>query len=180
MTEISSIRPLDAQEELDISTTLYWVENANEIFRIKKHATPPKHLVSYCVLVDGNYILLVDHKKAGFWAPTGGHIDPNEHPLMCAAREIKEELYITPKSLIDSPILLTVTETVGDVVEKHTDVSLWYVFRGDRTHALQFDISEFNAIQWFHIDDLPSGRMDPNLTRFIQKYKITQDQLPPE
>ena len=43
-----------------------------------KPDVPPKHLVSYFALVDERRgkLLLVDHKLAGLWLPSGGHVEP--------------------------------------------------------------------------------------------------------
>ncbi|HET6833936.1 MAG TPA: hypothetical protein VFH30_08700 [Acidimicrobiales bacterium] len=50
------------------------------IWRTAKPATPPKHLVAYFVLVDSaaHSCLLVDHRLADLWLPTGGHVEPGE------------------------------------------------------------------------------------------------------
>ncbi|MGV9748387.1 NUDIX domain-containing protein [Rhodococcus zopfii] len=36
----------------------------------------------------------MDHIGAGLWLPTGGHVEPGEHPLDTAIRETREELGI--------------------------------------------------------------------------------------
>ena len=53
----------------------------------------------------------------------------------------------------------------------HTDVSLWYVLKGDSNKAYEFDKSEFNDIRWFHLDEVPHSKSDPHMERFIQKFK---------
>jgi len=49
-----------------------------------------------------------------------------------------EELSLTAEFLHDAPVFLTVTQTVGSTAG-HTDVSLWYVIKGDRNAAYEFD-----------------------------------------
>jgi hypothetical protein len=66
--------------------------------------------------------------------------------------------------------MVTVTETVG-LTAGHTDVSLWYALRGGRTKLLVFDKDEFHAVRWFHRDDIPFGRSDPHMRRFIEKLR---------
>ncbi len=39
-------------------------------------------------------LLLVDHKKAGLWLPSGGHVEIDEHPQTTVQREVREELGI--------------------------------------------------------------------------------------
>jgi ADP-ribose pyrophosphatase YjhB (NUDIX family) len=54
--------------------------------------SPPKicYTVSGCLIVDEK-ILLVKHRKAGFWLKPGGHIEQNELPHHAAEREFFEE-----------------------------------------------------------------------------------------
>jgi 8-oxo-dGTP pyrophosphatase MutT (NUDIX family) len=37
-------------------------------------------------------VLLVDHKNARLWLPTGGHVEEGEDPRATVVRELKEEL----------------------------------------------------------------------------------------
>ena len=166
--EIRVIQPLDKLESQTINEVLLWLESDVEICRIKKPDVPNKHLVSYFVLVDGDYILLVDHINAQLWLPTGGHIEPNEHPRFTALREASEELSIDGEFLQEAPLFLTSTLTVGKTAG-HTDVSLWYVLKGKRQMKLVFDQSEFNSVKWFHKDEVPLDRTDPQMGRFLRK-----------
>ena len=166
--EISSIVPIDSKELITQSEVLAWIDSGAELFRIKKPATPIKHLVSYFVVVDGDYVLLVDHINAGLWLPTGGHVEPDEHPKDTVVREAKEELSLKSEFLYEKPIFLTSTNTVGKT-SGHTDVSIWYVLKNDRNKSLVFDQSEFNQIKWFHKDNIPIENTDPEMGRFLKK-----------
>ena len=68
--EIELIQPLDGLESDHLARTLKWLDSGVEICRLEKPDNPPKHLVSYFLLVDGDYVLLVDHINAGLWLPT--------------------------------------------------------------------------------------------------------------
>ncbi len=166
--EVESIAPLDNLERATKSDVLDWIDSGAEICRIEKPATPPKHLVSYFAIVDGEYILLVDHINAELWLPTGGHVEPDEHPRTTVLREAKEELSIDGEFLWHSPLFLTVTDTVGRTAG-HTDVSLWYVLRGNRARHVSYDRREFRAVSWFHKDDVPLERTDIHMERFLRK-----------
>lgn len=166
-TEVTTISALDDLEQQHIDSAIAWIDSGAELCRIAKPATPPIHLVAYFVVDDG-HLLLVDHKNAQLWLPTGGHVDPGEHPRTTVARELAEELGIAASHAIAAPLMLTSTATVG-LTAGHTDVSLWYVIHGRRSQALTFDDSEFNAVRWFAFDDIPVGRTDPHLQRFVQK-----------
>lgn len=166
--EVEMIRPLDSVEQETKRDVLAWIDSGAELCRLEKPATPPKHLIAYFAVVDEDHILLVDHINAELWLPTGGHVDPGEHPRDTAVREAAEELSLKCEFLQQGPLFVTLTDTVGKTAG-HTDVSLWYVIRGDRATRLQFDDSEFNAAKWFHMDDVPLDRTDRHMSRFLQK-----------
>ena len=166
--EVELIQPLDRLEQETKLDVLAWIDSGVELCRTEKPATPPKHLVSYIAVVDGEYILLVDHINAELWVPTGGHVDPGEHPRDTALREAQEELSLRGEFLREGPVFVTITETVGKTAG-HTDVSLWYVLRGDRKSSLKFDDSEFYDAKWFYTGDVPLDRADKHMSRFLQK-----------
>lgn len=166
--EVSSIEAFDELERAHLEETLAWIDSGVELCRLQKPATPPKHLVSYFALVERDHVLLVDHKKAQLWLPTGGHVEPGEHPRVTVVRELGEELGLELNEMPAAPVMLTVSETVG-MTAGHTDVSLWYVLRGDRRAALKFDTEEFHSVRWFHFDEAPLSRSDPHLSRFLAK-----------
>jgi len=170
--EISCIRAFDEIEQEHINDALAWIDSGAPLFRIQKPDVPPKHLVSYFVILDEKEkkILLVDHKKALLWLPPGGHVDKNEHPRDAAIRECKEELDIKAKFWRETPLFLTVTKTTG-LTAGHTDVTLWYVLNNSHLDTYLFDHEEFNAIKWFHMDAMPYDRSDPHMRRFIEKLK---------
>jgi 8-oxo-dGTP diphosphatase len=165
---VGSIVPLDTLENEHIEFVQKWLRSGVEIFRRQKPATPDTHLVVYFVLIDTNKILLVDHIKAGLFLPPGGHVEPDEHPQDAVKREIQEELQIDADFVYDEPLFLTVTKT-NDKMNAHTDVTLWYLLRGDSTRPLQFDKEEFTAVHWFDIKDLPYENSDLHMKRFVQK-----------
>ena len=166
--EVELIQPLDELERESKLDVLAWIDSGAELCRLEKPATPPKHLISYFAVVDDDHLLLVDHINAELWLPTGGHVDPGEHPRDTALREAREELSIEGEFLREGPIFVTVTETVGKTAG-HTDVSLWYVLRGNRESEFAFDDSEFREIRWFHRNDVPLDRTDEHMSRFLQK-----------
>lgn len=166
--ELSSIVPLDALERSQIADALAWIDSGVELCRLAKPATPPQHLVSYFVVVDDDHVLLVDHRNAQRWLPPGGHVEEGEHPRATVLRELQEELGIVASHPIAAPLMLTVTTTVG-LTAGHTDVSLWYVVRADRTALMQFDEDEFLSIRWFRFDEVPYERAEPHLKRFLGK-----------
>jgi len=169
---ISGIIPSDDIEFQHIQETLAWIQSGAPIFRLQKPDIPPKHLVSYFILLDEitQKVLLVDHKKAQLWLPAGGHVEPDEHPRDSVIRECLEELGIPAAFWSTAPVFLTSTITVGQTAG-HTDVSLWYVLKGDQNVPYFFDPDEFNSIRWFDFNNLPYERSDPHMRRFVKKLK---------
>ena len=167
--EVEGVVPFDDREQSDKRDVLAWVDSGAELCRVKTPDVPPMHLISYFVVIDGDQVLLVDHICAGLWLPTGGHVEPGEHPRQTVVREALEELGLRASFARDGPGFVTVTQTVGRTAG-HTDVSLWYVLAGDDREPIAFDESEFRGAQWFHRSRVPLGRSDPQMGRFLKKY----------
>jgi 8-oxo-dGTP diphosphatase len=173
--EVLHIVPFDPLEQAHIEDTLRWIDSGVNIFRIAKPDKPPKHLVSYFVVVDPlhNSLLLGDHIKAQLWLPSGGHVELNEHPKDTVIREAQEEVNLEARFLksMDRPHFLTVTPTVG-LTAGHTDISLWYVLQGDVHAPLTFDRTEFTDMNWFTFDEVLQSHpaiFDPHMHRFTTK-----------
>lgn len=133
------------------------------------------HLVSYFVVLDETRreLLLVAHRKAGLWLPTGGHVEPMEDPWDTVTRECREELCIeaAPSAVSGvQPFFLTISQTRGH--GQHTDVSLWYVLRSSAGSITLFDEEEFEAIKWLSPQRVlaePADTLDPHMHRFTRK-----------
>lgn len=68
-------------------------------------------------------ILLVDHKKAELWLPSGGHVEIDEDPTDTVIRECMEERSVAAEFWSKKSVFITQTVTVGKTAG-HTDVSL--------------------------------------------------------
>jgi 8-oxo-dGTP pyrophosphatase MutT (NUDIX family) len=176
-TLVASIEPYDSLEAEHTKDVINWIDSGKPIFRISKPDNPPKHLVSYFVLFDETHqsLMLIDHIKARLWLPAGGHVEVDEDPKDTVIREAMEELKIQADlstKLGDKPFFVTVTETKN--ADIHTDVSLWYVIKGDVNKKLDFDKREMNSYRWFSIDEVLSEdikNLDPHMHRFTRKLK---------
>jgi 8-oxo-dGTP diphosphatase len=80
---VSDIVPTDDLGHKHRQNALTWLAGTDDIFRRVKPLTPSPHLVSYFLLVDrpAGSVLLCDHRLSGLWLPSGGHVEPGEHPL---------------------------------------------------------------------------------------------------
>jgi 8-oxo-dGTP diphosphatase len=172
---VGAVEPLDDLEADDQAACLAWIASGAPLCRTQKPATPPQHLVAYAVAVDPvrREVLLVDHRQAELWLPTGGHVEPGEHPAAAARRELREELAIDadPLAGADVPVLVTLTTAAGRTA-RHVDVSLWYAFHVDTDAQLRPDPGEFASVRWWPFTTAASAateRIGPNIGRFLAK-----------
>ncbi|WP_433315450.1 NUDIX hydrolase [Micromonospora chersina] len=174
---VEALTPGDELEARHRATALAWLAGTGDIFRREKPRTPSPHLVAYFLLRDeaDGAVLLVDHRKAGMWLPSGGHVEPGEDPAQTVRREMVEELGVPAvfvPVLGERPAFLTVTETVGPPEERHTDVSLWYVLTGSRDQKLIPDPAEFRGVRWWTPAEVAAARpgtVEPHLGRMLAK-----------
>lgn len=172
---IEQIEPFDEIENEHIRDVLAWIDSGAELYRISKPDNPPKHLVSYFLLFDehNQSVMLIDHIKSGLWLPSGGHVEPGEHPRTTVTREADEELQIAASfntPFKDNPLFVTVARTVGH--GQHTDVSLWYIIAGNQDEQLNYDKGEMNGYKWQKLDEVLATnirQLDPCMHRFVRK-----------
>jgi 8-oxo-dGTP pyrophosphatase MutT (NUDIX family) len=177
---VASIDPVDRIEAEHQRAVLDWIDSGDELYRLVPPDQPPMHLVSYFVPFDpvADAVLLTAHRKSGLVLPPGGHCEPGESPWQTVQRECVEELGVPAVELPrlgDRPLFITVTETQGLAVRRHTDVSLWYVIALDRAdERLRPDPGEFDDVHWLSLDALlaePVARFDPHMHRFVRKLR---------
>ncbi|GAC68273.1 NUDIX hydrolase [Gordonia soli] len=173
---VSRLRPHDELEQAHMEDVAAWIRSTGDLVRRERPATPPKHLVAYIVAIDpfDGSTLLGQHRKAGLWLPTGGHVEPGERPRDAAVREIVEELAIDPelasRCVAADPVFITVTSV--DSVGAHVDVSLWYTIELNRGIEVTHDPSEFDSVRWWPVDEIlaeSATRFDRHFRRFLAK-----------
>lgn len=177
---LEGVRPWDEQERAQLAEAVEWIAGGAPLYRVRKPDVPEVHLVSYFVVLDEKCgeLLLVAHRKAGLWLPSGGHVEPREDPWDTVVRECGEELCIeaVPSGVAGSePFFLTITQTRGQ--GRHTDVSLWYVLQADVGSIVTFDEDEFSAIKWLSLSQVlaePVDTLDPHMHRFTRKLMAAQ------
>jgi 8-oxo-dGTP pyrophosphatase MutT (NUDIX family) len=174
---VAAVRPFDAREAADQADILAWIASGAPLFRTRRYpANPRRHLVVYAALVDdaARMIMLVDHRKGQLWLLPGGHVDDGEDPRRSVERETLEELGISPafhEKFGGQPCFASIAQTRG--VDSHTDVSLWFVLKGDAGAEVYPDLSEFSEVRWFGLDDpamdWSASCFDPHMGRFMGK-----------
>ncbi|MDT7838518.1 NUDIX hydrolase [Aquabacterium sp. OR-4] len=169
LSQIDLIEPSADDERAQWLDARQWAASGAPLYRTAKPATPPKHLVAYFPVVDDGHILLVDHRNAQRWLPSGGHVEPGEDPRHTVVRELHEELGIViDAQQVPAPLMVSVTTTVG-LTSGHTDVSLWYPIRHPRHAPIRFDELEFHGVRWFDFAAAAQLPSDPNLAHFLAK-----------
>jgi 8-oxo-dGTP pyrophosphatase MutT (NUDIX family) len=175
MRLLDGVYAWDDLEREHLAAAAAWIASGVPVHRTRKPNVPSQHLVSYFVVLDEirSQLLLVAHRKAGLWLPSGGHLEPGEDPWDTVERECWEELRIpaVPSPLIgDGPFFVTMARTRGQ--GQHTDVSLWYVLQAHPDSVTWYDDEEFNEIRWLtpqQILDEPATAFDPHMHRFTRK-----------
>jgi 8-oxo-dGTP diphosphatase len=176
----AGIEPVDDLAGEHRRDVLSWLAGTDDIFRREKPRTPSPHLVSYFLLADrsAGSVLLCDHRLSGLWLPTGGHVEPGEHPLDTVRREVVEELGIPARpdeGFRDQPFFLTMTETVGPPAARHVDVSFWFALAGRVGQSLRPDEREFAQVRWWTVAELRRAggdRSEPHLLRAVDALGI--------
>ncbi|MFC5828947.1 NUDIX domain-containing protein [Nonomuraea insulae] len=181
---LERVEPWDELERAHLATATEWIAGGAPLYRTRKPDVPATHLVCYFVAFDEarGELLLVAHRTAGLWLPSGGHVEPMEDPWDTVVRECAEELRIeaVPSAVCGKdPFFVTVTRTRGQ--GQHTDVSLWYVLRSAAGDITSFDEGEFEAIRWLPLQRVlaePGDTLDPHMHRFTGKLMAAFADLP--
>ncbi|NUW44468.1 NUDIX domain-containing protein [Nonomuraea rhodomycinica] len=172
MRRVEGIVPWDHQEAAHAAGALDWIASGAPLYRTRKPDIPDPHLVSYFVVLNGDgQLLLVAHRKAGLWLPSGGHVEPEEDPWRAVERECAEELHIPARPIRltgPEPFFITCTRTRG--AGSHIDVSLWFLLEADAVTS--YDHTEFADVTWLaprQVLDEPIEILDPHMHRFTRK-----------
>jgi 8-oxo-dGTP pyrophosphatase MutT (NUDIX family) len=174
---VAQVAPLDTVEDEHRRQALTWLDSTSDIFRRIKPRTPSPHLVSYFLLIDHDRgdVLLVDHRRAGLWLPTGGHVEPAERPAAPVRRETREELGI--EALFspvtgENPVFVTVTQTAPRAQPAYRrQLVVRLVLRHEP--ALSPDRGEFRDARWWARDQIEHASpalFDPHVNRTLRKF----------
>jgi len=124
------------------------------------------------VIVFGQKILLVHHKKLGKWLFVGGHIELNEDPETALFREIKEECGLEVEVYGNKPtyheegrryLYAPTFLDIHPISESHNHIGMVY-FAKAKSDKITLAEEEHNEIRWF-----ADGELDE------PQYKIQDD-----
>ena len=99
-------------------------------------------------------VLLLRRKNvhgAGTWSTPGGHLDPGESPVDCAARETREETGIEIRNVR----FLGITNDIFQVEQRHY-ITVWMEADYLSGTAAVMAAHEMSEVRWFPADALPT------------------------
>lgn len=115
---------------------------------------------------DLDQLLLVDHPRFG-WTMPGGHLDPGEHPVDGARRELHEETGLHAPLAAPAPVAVVATAIPaltlanGTTQPTHVHYCLSYAFTAEVDADLTGETGQ--AVAWFDLDrTLPEGFFGDN------------------
>ena len=85
---VAERQPIDAAEAASIERFLIEFDRLDDPL---DQALDPVHVTGSAIVVGPRGVVLLRHKRLGFWLQPGGHIDPGESPWEAALREAAEE-----------------------------------------------------------------------------------------
>lgn len=127
------------------------------------------HVTGSSLVVGPRGVILLKHKRLGFWLQPGGHIDPGESPWVAALRETVEETglassFVGPLDADGMPPLMHVDVHAGG--RGHTHLDLRYLIDGGEADPSPPE-GESQEIDWFDWEAAVE-RADPGLEGILR------------
>jgi 8-oxo-dGTP pyrophosphatase MutT (NUDIX family) len=120
----------------------------------------PAHLTASALVLDasGDRVLLTHHRKGGFWAQLGGHVEETDEDLAAAAlREGREESGVEGLRLLgDGPVDLDAHQLSSAFGRCGTHLDVRYAAVAP-PGAEPVVGAESHDVRWFGVDALPPG-----------------------
>jgi 8-oxo-dGTP pyrophosphatase MutT (NUDIX family) len=131
------------------------------------------HVTGSAVVVGRRGVVLLVHRRLGFWMQPGGHIDPGESPWDAARRETEDETGLPAAHPPDGPRLVHVD--VHEAAGSHIHLDLRYLLLAPDADPAP-PAHESQAVRWFDWDEaLTVG--DESLHRALAAARPHADRL---
>ena len=140
-------QPIDADERASIATFLAEFDRLDDPL---DRALDPIHVTGSAIVVGPRGVVLLRHKRLGFWMQPGGHIDPGESPWEASLREAREEtgLVVSFADLDEDGLPRLVHVDVHPGGRGHTHLDLRYVLDGGDADPVP-QPGESQHVAWF-------------------------------
>lgn len=140
--------PVDERERESIARFVEMFDGLDDPF---SQESDPIHVTASGIVVGPRGVVLLKHKRLGFWLQPGGHVDPGETPWEAARRESVEETglraeFAGPLDRDGVPSLLHVDVHAGG--RGHTHLDLRYLIDGGSADP-DPPAEESQEIGWF-------------------------------
>jgi len=112
------------------------------------------HVTASAIVVGPRGVLLLVHRKLGFWMQPGGHLEPGEDPAAAAAREANEETGIVVAHPASGPCF--VHADVHEAAESHVHLDLRFLLHAAAADDPRPPPEESQQVRWFGWDDAAS------------------------
>jgi 8-oxo-dGTP diphosphatase len=141
-----------------------------------------RHFTASGIVLSGDgQVLLVEHRKLGWWLYPGGHIEPNEDPAQAVIREVTEETGITCQiisgnrfshpaaTVLPPPFTICVQDIPADAkTGPHQHIDMVYVLTPAGT-ATTPQLEEVTGCEWVPLAKVADLNTPPELPALIEK-----------
>jgi 8-oxo-dGTP pyrophosphatase MutT (NUDIX family) len=140
-----------------------------------------RHFTASGIVLSGDQVLLVEHRKLGWWLYPGGHIEPDEDPAQAVLREVAEETGITGQIVAETrfshpgtvvlpaPFTICVQDIPGDSkVGPHQHIDMVYVL-APAGGKVSPQLQEVAGCAWVPLAKVADLDTPPELPALIEK-----------